>query len=153
MTAVALRHRIRWLLNRYCRRGIAVGGFDDMFITCACTLSSSSHDAPLVLQAEELAGAQRCRCQQRHTKPLQPRTFRTARRHNCCAGAKWVSIDELETSGAPGSVSAAIVAPAASWVRGRSSGDTGAGMQRSPVLQGRQLGKVPGASVFFSSCL
>ena len=65
--AAALRHRIRRLLNRYCRRGIAVGGFDDMFITCACTLSSSSHDAPLVLQAEELAGAQRCRCQQRHT--------------------------------------------------------------------------------------
>ena len=45
------------VLKRLRRGGIAVGGFDDMFVTCACTIAASSHDAPLSLQAEELAGA------------------------------------------------------------------------------------------------
>ena len=43
-------------LKRLRRGGIAVGGFDDMFVTCACTIAASSHDAPLALQTEELAG-------------------------------------------------------------------------------------------------
>ena len=42
------------------RGGIAIGGFDDMFITCACLLDSASQDAHLVLQPDELAGARSC---------------------------------------------------------------------------------------------
>ena len=60
-------------------------------------------------------------------------------------------MDELQSSGAAGSVTAALAAPAAAWIRARMSGDTGA--QKAAVLQAQQLGKVPGASVFFSSCL
>jgi hypothetical protein len=62
-----------------------------------------------------------------------------------------VSVEELETSGAPGSVTAAIAAPAAAWIISRMTGHADA--QHVAVMRGQQLGKVPGASVFFSSSL
>ncbi len=109
-----------------------------MFITCACTIESSSQDAVLQLQPGELAGVF-CR-----TALFTPHT-------NALTGAKWVTLEELQATGAPGSVSAAIAAPAVAWAQARASGD--GDRQRAAVMHARQLGKTPGASVFFSSCL
>ena len=55
----AMLHNTNLVSNHCCRGGIAVGGFDDMFITCACTIESSSQDAVLQLQPGELAGVLR----------------------------------------------------------------------------------------------
>jgi hypothetical protein len=111
-----------------------------MFIACACTVGFSSRDAVLVLQAEELAGALLSFC------PLSARFCIKLR-----AGAKWVSVDELESNSACRSVSAAITRPAAAWIRSRIEGDGSA--RPVAVIQAKQLGEVSGASVFFSSCL
>ncbi len=62
-----------------------------------------------------------------------------------------MTLEELQATGAPGSVSAAIAAPAVTWAQARASGD--GDRQRAAVMSARQLGKTPGASVFFSSCL
>jgi ADP-ribose pyrophosphatase YjhB (NUDIX family) len=91
-------------------------------------------------------------CRQRNSQapsqtPRRRRQHAHVIRH---AGAKWVSLDELQASGAPGSVSAAIAAPAVAWVRSRLCGD---GAAQAAVMRSQELGKVPGASVFFSSCL
>jgi hypothetical protein len=72
-----------------CRGGIAVGGFDDMFITCACTLNASSLDACLELQAEELAGTGRCRSSFFPvSQPARPGDFLTQARSGC----RWKSL-------------------------------------------------------------
>jgi hypothetical protein len=56
-------------------------------------------------------------------------------------------LEELLANSAPGSIGAALSAPAAKWIAARCAGASHA------VMQQQQLAKTPGASVFFTSSL